>query len=114
MKETTTERISKRIKLLLSTKSFITWDMIEVVPYYPTGRHRLTYEGRIVFDIMSKYNNEYISYREKFDDKSFHGNSKGFYNGILMRRFEKIEKIKEKISINYLETSRRTLVQNTS
>ena len=64
MKETATERISKRIKLLLSTKSFITWDMIDVIPYYPTGRHRLTYEGGIVFDIMEKFNLEYISYKD--------------------------------------------------
>lgn len=100
MKETATERINKRIKELRTTNSFITWNMIGVIPYYPTGRHRLTYEGRIVFDIMEKFNMEYISYKDKFDDKVFRSNSKGFYNGILMRRFEKINKIKERINEN--------------
>ena len=48
-KETATERINKKINELCLKHSFITWDMIGVDPYTRTGRHRLTYEGGIVY-----------------------------------------------------------------
>ena len=71
--------------------------MIGVEPYYPTGRHHLTYEGGIVFEIMDKLKMVYIRYGEKFEDNFYHRNSKGFFNNILLRRKEKINKIKDRI-----------------
>lgn len=98
--ETATERISKRINELRRAHSFITWDMIGVKPYYPTGRHGLTYEGGIVYSIMEKLKMKYVRYGDKFNDKYHHNNTKGFYNNTLLRRFEKINKIKESINEN--------------
>ncbi len=97
-KQTATERLTERINVLLNTQSFITWDMIDVLPYTQTGRTRLTYEGKIVFAIMEKYDLDYVRYVEKFDDKLLHGNTKGFYNGLLLKRSRKIMKIKEKVN----------------
>lgn len=97
-KETATERISKRIYELSRIHSFITWDMIGVDPYTQTSRHRLTYEGSIVYKIMDNLKMEYIRYGEKFEDKYYHKNTKGFLNNLLLRRFEKINKIKERIN----------------
>ena len=45
---------------------------------------------------MSDLNIEYVRYGEVFDDKNFHKNTKGFSN-ILLRRIEKVNKIKERI-----------------
>ena len=96
-KETATDRIRKKINELCLKHSFITWDMIGVDPYTRTGRHRLTYEGGIVYKIMSDLNIEYVRYGDVFNELNYHKNTKGFSN-TLLRRIEKINNLKERIN----------------
>lgn len=84
MNETTKKMIPRTIDLLRTSEVFITWKMLNVLPYQSTGQRHLTYEGCLVFDYMKQLGLEYMSFNRTNIKGKMHGNTKGFLNRNLM------------------------------
>lgn len=98
MRTTKKEIFTATIKKLMMTKNIITWGDLNVNPL--TGyRHHLSYDGKIIHQVMNELGIEYVRYSDKFSDQKMHGNTKLFYVDIKKMRLDKLKEIESNITI---------------
>ena len=91
------QQVRNEIDMLIKNNKFITWYMLGIYPFRYFNKF-LTYDAKIVFEYMNELKIDYVKYNSKFSDRKIHGNTKGFYNDIAVRRKNKLLYIEKSLN----------------